>query len=590
MPAFFNHLTTQPTLRGSSISAAATAIALAVAGTIWLAACGGGGESGGQTGPADTIPPLLTGVTVTDLTSERATIEWFTDEASDSQVVFGTTTAYGRQTSPDDQLVTLHRVTLLGLSPSTTYHLRARSRDAAGNFTTSVDVPLVTPPSFLILATDSGRNLTAFKATGTAVSVQTPIPQSGFQASFIGLDLGEMHFANGRAFVLITSGMTGPAPDWLPSGGLHVVNIASQTSENRISLPSTLTGLASRPSHASLDPEGKFLWVHNDGPLNDPGADSVFRVNVNPADADVDTGYLTAVEIMVGNGRQTGVFSRPDFSNPRWREMKKLAVISSQGQDEHQIVVIDDDPAPAHATTYGTVIKVIRGLASAPHGMAFSPVSGHIYVGLTDGGMLILDTLPAGIITDPDVDLSLPNWPAWIKLIPGGAGDGEIPRAGYTHVSRDGKTVFTVGYDSNAGMGYLSAIDASDQDRVIDVLDLGDVAADSMNEKVGDKLYLPSTNAGSERNVIVVVDINPASPTYLTPLRTITVGEAGEARGGEISYNGELAVYPDTCPTCNTVRVIDTASDRVIDTLSLPGPSANTVGMVTVPFLSQDSH
>jgi DNA-binding beta-propeller fold protein YncE len=486
--------------------------------------------------------------------------------------------AYGRQTTPDEQLVSSHRVTLVGLSPATTYHLRALSRDAAGNRTNSVDVAMTTPAAFLILAADTGRNLSMFKAVGTAQSVQTPIPQSGFQTSFMGIDLGEMHFANGRAFVLVTAGM--------PGGGLHVVNTAGGTSDT-FSLPSTLTGLESRPSHASLDPEGKFLWVHNDGPIDDPGADSVFRVNVNPADTNVDTGYLTSVEILVGNGHQTGVFSRPDRSNPRWREMKKLVVISSR--DEQRLDVIDDDST--HTETYGTVIKVIRGVGASPHAMAFSPASGRIYVGLTDGGMLVLDTLPAGIFTDPDVDLSLPDWPDWITLIPAGTGDGEIPRAGYTHVSRDGTTVFTVGYDSAAGMGYLSAVDATDQDRVIKVLELGNVAVGSIDEKPGDKLYLPSTNAGSEHAVIQVVDIaDPASPDYLTLLRTITVGEAGEVRDGEISFDGTLAVYPDTCSACDTVRVIDTKTDRVIDTLTLPGPTATTVGMVMVPFTSKDNH
>jgi hypothetical protein len=580
MPEDRDDRTTAPLPRGPRLSAAVTAVALAVLGTLWLASCGGGTESGGASGPSDTLPPLLTGVTVSELTSDSVTVEWFTDEESNSQVIFGTTTAYGRQTTPDDQLVTSHRVRLIGLSPATTYHVRAMSRDAAGNLTTSVDVPMTTPAAYQILAADTGRNLSMFKAIGTALSVQTPIPPFGFQTHFSEpINLGEMHFANGRAFVLVTAGM--------PGGGLHVVNIASGTSDT-FSIPSTLTGFETRPSHASLDPEGKFLWVHNDGPLDEPGADSVFRVNVNPADTNVDTGYLTSVEILVGNGHQTGAFSRQDRLNPRWREMKKLAVISSQ--DDQRIDVIDDDPT--HAATYGTVVKVIRGVGTAPHGMAFSRVSGHIYVGLTDGGMLVLDTLSADIVTVPTVDLAVPGWvDRSIKMIPAGTGDGEIPRAGYTHVSRDGTTVFTVGYDSAAGIGYLSAIDASDQDRVIKVLELGDMAVGSIDEKVGEKLYLPSTNAGSDRTAITVVDIaDPASPTYMTLLKPITVGEAGAVRDGEVSFNGKLAVYPDTCATCNTVRVIDTDTDSVIDILTLPGTSATTVGMVMVPFASKDNH
>jgi hypothetical protein len=585
MLAVIDDRTTHLMARGPRLSAGATAVALAVAGTLWLAACGGGGDSGGPAAPADTLPPLLTSISITDFSSESATIEWLTDEASDSQVIYGTTAAYGSYTSPDAELVTSHRVTVRGLSPSTTYHLRAKSRDAAHNLTTSVNVPVTTPAAFLILATDTGRTLTMFKATGTGLSVRTPIPQSGVRSSFLDMDLGEMHFANGRAFVLVTSGMTGPSPALLPSGGLHVVDIASQGAENRISLPSALTGRESRPSHASLDPEGKFLWVHNDGPSNDPGADSVFRVNVNPADIDADTGYLTAVEVVVGNGHQTGAFSRPSTYSALTRRAKKLAVIGSQV--EQRLDVIDDDSTSA---TYGQVIKVVHHVGVAPHGMAYSTVSGHVYVGLTDGGMLILDTTSTALLTDADVDLAN-EVDASIKIIPAGTGVDQIPRAGYTHAARDGTTVYTVGYDGATGKGYLSAIDASDHDRVIKVLELGDVAVGSIDEKSGDKLYLPSTNAGLERHAILVVNIaDPTSSTYLTVLQTITVGEAGEARDGEVSLNGLLAVYPDTCPTCKTVRVIDTATDRVIDILTLTGPASSTVGMVMVPFSSKDNH
>src|SRR5207253_178426 len=49
--------------------------------------------------PPDTTPPTITSVTASNITTSGATITWTTNEASDSQVEYGTTTAYGSQTA-----------------------------------------------------------------------------------------------------------------------------------------------------------------------------------------------------------------------------------------------------------------------------------------------------------------------------------------------------------------------------------------------------------------------------------------------------------------------------------------------------------
>src|SRR2546422_4299700 len=61
-----------------------------------------------------------------------ATITWTTNEASDSQVEYGPTTAYGRSTARNASLVTSHPQTLSGLTAGTLYHYRVKSQDAAG--------------------------------------------------------------------------------------------------------------------------------------------------------------------------------------------------------------------------------------------------------------------------------------------------------------------------------------------------------------------------------------------------------------------------------------------------------------------------
>src|SRR5262249_44143633 len=73
-----------------------------------------------------------------------ATITWTTNEASDTQVDYGTTTSYGQSTTLNTQLITAHSAVISGLSASTTYNFRVKSRDAAGNLATSANFTFTT--------------------------------------------------------------------------------------------------------------------------------------------------------------------------------------------------------------------------------------------------------------------------------------------------------------------------------------------------------------------------------------------------------------------------------------------------------------
>jgi Bacterial Ig domain/Purple acid Phosphatase, N-terminal domain len=92
----------------------------------------------------DTTPPVFTVIAASSITTTGATITWTTNEASDSQVNYGTTTAYGSTTSLNASPLTAHVVVLTGLSASTVYHFRVRSRDAAGNLGLSGDSTFTT--------------------------------------------------------------------------------------------------------------------------------------------------------------------------------------------------------------------------------------------------------------------------------------------------------------------------------------------------------------------------------------------------------------------------------------------------------------
>ncbi|MDP2207964.1 MAG: fibronectin type III domain-containing protein [Bacteroidota bacterium] len=121
----------------------------------------------GDGGSGDVTPPVISGVNASSITSTGATINWITDEASNSVVEYGLTTSYGSSSS-NATMVTSHSITLTGLSASTIYHYRVKSTDAANNTATSVDYTFttlsndVTPP---IISSVQVINLTTTGAT-----------------------------------------------------------------------------------------------------------------------------------------------------------------------------------------------------------------------------------------------------------------------------------------------------------------------------------------------------------------------------------------------------------------------------------------
>jgi hypothetical protein len=111
---------------------------------------------------ADTIPPVISSIQASIVTTGAAAVIWTTDEISDSQVEYGTTTAYGSMTPLSTSMVTTHSRSLSGLNGNTLYHYRVKSRDAAGNLATSGDCTFTTldsvPPAISAVAIRSGTN------------------------------------------------------------------------------------------------------------------------------------------------------------------------------------------------------------------------------------------------------------------------------------------------------------------------------------------------------------------------------------------------------------------------------------------------
>ncbi|NKE71368.1 fibronectin type III domain-containing protein [Candidatus Manganitrophus noduliformans] len=114
---------------------------------------------------ADTTPPVISGIGVGGVTSSGAVLSWSTNEPADTQVEYGTTTAYGTSTGVVSTLVTSHAQSLTGLLPATLYHYRVRSRDAAGNLAVSNNGSFTTAA-----APDTSAPSVPTGLTGAAVS------------------------------------------------------------------------------------------------------------------------------------------------------------------------------------------------------------------------------------------------------------------------------------------------------------------------------------------------------------------------------------------------------------------------------------
>jgi hypothetical protein len=116
--------------------------------------------------PADSTAPVISSVASSSIGLSAATISWTTNEFSDTQVEYGTTTAYGSTSALQPDLVTAHTVALSGLTSSTLYHYRVRSKDGSANLALSGDFTFTTagvdtaPPSVSMTAPTAGTTVT----------------------------------------------------------------------------------------------------------------------------------------------------------------------------------------------------------------------------------------------------------------------------------------------------------------------------------------------------------------------------------------------------------------------------------------------
>jgi len=92
----------------------------------------------------DTTPPIITNITVTNITYDSATIKWDTDEFANSLVKYGISSGAYTKQEYDELFVKNHSVSLYNLSPGTKYYFVVKSVDLSGNSVESSEYSFTT--------------------------------------------------------------------------------------------------------------------------------------------------------------------------------------------------------------------------------------------------------------------------------------------------------------------------------------------------------------------------------------------------------------------------------------------------------------
>ena len=92
-------------------------------------------SGGGGSAPIDATPPIISEITIFNITAHSAEISWVTDTASTAELDYGKTELYEIGTEKDHPLSLLffHQIKLSGLEEGMKYYLKIRSKDSNGN-------------------------------------------------------------------------------------------------------------------------------------------------------------------------------------------------------------------------------------------------------------------------------------------------------------------------------------------------------------------------------------------------------------------------------------------------------------------------
>jgi hypothetical protein len=179
--------------------------------------CGAQGTtvSSYPTGKFTTASTLVSGPTVSEITTKRAKISWSTDRGSDSKIAIGTNSGqYSSSEVGNSTQVSDHQISLDNLSPGTTYYFKAKWTDEDGNTGISQEQTFTTAPAPSIKEVNlnsinlSGANIgfTTKGATKASIyygksesfgglkEVNTSVEESGYQITLDNLEDGTKYY------------------------------------------------------------------------------------------------------------------------------------------------------------------------------------------------------------------------------------------------------------------------------------------------------------------------------------------------------------------------------------------------------------
>jgi hypothetical protein len=119
-------------------------------------------------------PPVISGVTASNLTGNSATISWTTDQQTVGQLNYGTTAAYGFSQSATT-LAMNQAVTLTGLTPGTTYYYQIIATTSAGTSSTASGYVFTTPSASATPPTVGYVAFWGINNTGITISWSTDV-------------------------------------------------------------------------------------------------------------------------------------------------------------------------------------------------------------------------------------------------------------------------------------------------------------------------------------------------------------------------------------------------------------------------------
>jgi len=173
--------------------------------------------------PTDATPPVISSLTVTNVTDSEATISWTTDEPATTSVAYGLTSALG-QVYLNSDLVLQHSVGLTGLLPNATYYFQASSADVLGNSSSAPVASFETAPGRWVQT--AAADFSSGTLTNVAVSEDTggelrlaPVLQDSFTGS--GLESGTWGSGlwSSSGSVAVANGALGVNGSWVRSAG-----------------------------------------------------------------------------------------------------------------------------------------------------------------------------------------------------------------------------------------------------------------------------------------------------------------------------------------------------------------------------------